>query len=273
MVEVARPILAIDVGNSTTTVALVQLSGLSIDAAWRMSTQADRLQDEWRSILSPLIEGFVDQHGPIAGSVIASVVPRVTWALGSMVLDWFGVEPLIVDATHNLGIGVAVDYPLDVGADRLVNAVAAKHLVGAPAIIVDVGTATKIDVVSAQGDFLGGAIAPGIGIGLDALAARAAQLYAVEITLPRRAIGRGTVEAIQSGLVLGHVAMIEGIVARVRAELNHDPPVIVTGGFGELLSAAMSFRTRREPHLTLVGAALVWSRELDGVMKSSEVRA
>jgi len=156
---------------------------------------------------------------------------------------------------------VAVDQPMEVGADRLVNAVAARQLEGQPAIVIDAGTATKVDAISPDGTFLGGAIAPGIGIGLDALAARAARLYAVEVAPPPRTIGRNTIEAIQSGLINGHVAMVEGLVSRVRSELGEVAPVVVTGGYGPLIAEAIDMPVRREPNLTLIGAAIVWKRE------------
>ncbi|MGH2560114.1 MAG: type III pantothenate kinase [Thermomicrobiales bacterium] len=264
MTEQAKQIVAIDVGNSTTAVCLIQPSTLNFDRTWRVSSCADRPADEWRSLLMPLLEGAVSRTNAIVGAVIASVVPPATRSLTELVRDWFDVELVVVDARSDLGIEVVVDHPLEVGADRLVNAVGALHIFGAPSIIVDAGTATKIDVISARNEFLGGAIAPGIGIGLEALAARAARLYAVETVPPRRIIGRNTVEAVQSGLVLGHVAMVEGMIERVCIELGFAPPVIVTGGFGEILAGAMQLDTRLVPHLTLIGAACVWSREMVG---------
>jgi type III pantothenate kinase len=254
-------VLAVDVGNSTTALAVVEPDSLTIRRSWRLASRSDRTADEWRSILSSLLRESDVQRESIVGYVIASVVPRITHSLMRMFQEWCQESPLIVSASSDLGIVVRVDRPEDVGADRLANAVAAAHVSSGPAVVVDAGTATKIDAISVAGDFLGGAIAPGIGIGLDILATRAARLYAVEIAAPAHVIGRNTTEAVQSGVVVGHIAMIEGLIARFQQVLGPNINVVATGGYGTILAASTSVIATVEPDLTLLGAVLIWRRQ------------
>jgi type III pantothenate kinase len=192
--------------------------------------------------------------------IISSVVP----AIGSAVKDFgrrcFGIDPIFVGAHLDLGIRVDVDSPAEVGSDRLVNCAYAFDRFGGPLIVVDLGTATKIEAVTADGVFLGGVIAPGLGLSLDALATRAARLYAVELRLPERAIGRNTVAAVQSGVVAGHLSMIEGMVARVAKELGAPKHVVLTGGFSDALATTSETFTNYVPDLTLRGLQFLYRR-------------
>jgi type III pantothenate kinase len=255
-------VIVIDVGNSNTVVSPVDSTSLAIMQAWRIATQVHRTPDEWRLILAALSSEQGIGPASITGVVVTSVVPSVTHSLLAMFHQWVGTEPFVVSGLCDLGLTLQVDQPEEVGADRLVNAVATYQLTGGPAIVVDAGTATKIDAVSEDGAFLGGAIAPGLGMGRDALADRAARLYAVEIRAPDRVIGRNTSEAIQSGVVFGHVTMIEGMIARFRQEMGAETPVILTGGFAEVIAGLTSISMRHEPDLTLFGSALVWTRQI-----------
>lgn len=255
-----RILLAIDVGNSTSKFGIVEAPPGMPSRIWRVTTHADRTPDEWRVFLAPLFDQ--DELAPDrpVDVVISSVVPNVTHALVDLFGAWLGAEPLTIDASRTLGIGIEVDHPQEVGADRLANAAAGHHLVGPPVIVVDAGTATKFDVVNAAGDFIGGVIAPGIGIGRDALARKGARLHAVEIAKPAHVIGRNTTEAMQSGLLYGHATMIDGMLRHVQSELDTDAPVIATGGFGPLLASISPVFSRVEPLLTLYGASLIWTR-------------
>jgi type III pantothenate kinase len=253
-------ILVIDVGNSTTVLALMDLRSRRWQARVRLTSNRDRTVDEWRALVDTT---FVEPRLPersLAGVCISSVVPAVTRSLVRLCSDWLGETPLVVSHDLDLGFTVATDQPWEVGSDRIVNAAAAIEDSGCPVIIVDAGTATKIDAVSADNRYLGGVIAPGMGISLDALAGRAARLYAVELSVPPRVIGTNTIDAIRSGVVIGHLAMVEGLIAREREQLDVEAPVIVTGGFGGILAPHLSLKARFIPDLTLSGIALVWER-------------
>jgi type III pantothenate kinase len=253
-------LLAVDIGNSTSVFGLVDLTSGDVRLRWEIATDSRRTADEWHELLAPLLTKANLTVGSVSGAIMASVVPRMNAALSEAIRLWWGREPLFVTAHLNVGIELRVENPLRVGADRIVDAVAAYSRLGGPVIVVDAGTATKIDAVATGGAFLGGAIAPGIGIGRDALANRAAQLSAVPLTAPPQAIGRNTTEAVQSGVVLGHVAMIEGMVNRVREELGAHAPVVLTGGIGHVLHPLSPVFDAFEPNLALEGLRLVWLR-------------
>jgi len=248
-------LLCVDVGNTNITLGLYE--GQVLGPRWRLATNHERMPDEF--ILQ--LRGLLDYAGlgpaDVAGAAIASVVPPLTgkWV---EVCRAIGCEPLIVDATVETGVRVLYDDPLAVGADRIVDAAAAYRLYGGPACIVDFGTATTFDAISGSGDYLGGAIAPGIGIAAQALFERTAKLPRVELARPPAAIGRNTTHSLQSGLLFGYVSLVEGMVARFRAELGEGTRVIATGGLAELVARETAVIEILAPWLTLDGLRLVW---------------
>lgn len=255
-------LLAFDIGNTNVVVGLWpggdDPSHEEICATWRFASVRERTPDEWHVVLQPLVLGALGPAGRVTGVIISSVVPAITRAIHRWTLDRLGIEPLMVSSDLSLGIQVRTDAPHETGTDRIANCAAAYARFGGPVIVVDVGTATKIEAVTAGGEFLGGVIAPGPAVTLEALASRAARLYAVELRLPETAIGRNTVAAVQSGVVAGHLALIEGMVSRVRDELGGAQHVVLTGGFAEIFAPAKSCITDYVPDLTLRGLRLIW---------------
>lgn len=253
-------LLAINANNTTTVVALCDPMADRIVGSWRVSTRHDRTPDEWYALLAGLLVAGGEPLATVEAAIIASVVPGVTPWLVAMARDRLRLEPVVVGGDLDIGVRSLVDRPAEVGADRLANTVAAFIRYGGPAVVVDFGTATNFDVISADGDFLGGAIAPGLMVGLEALTSRAARLFAVDLALPERAIGTNTVTNIQAGTVLGHLAMVEGMVGRIRAELGTDAPVIATGGQAALFAAATPLIAHHAPDLTIDGLNLIYQR-------------
>lgn len=252
--------LAIDVGNTNTKIALCEPLGVEVAATWRISSIRDRMPDEWYAILSSLLR-TVDQHGDqVTAVAISSVVPTISTWLAEMCRRRMGVEPLLISTADDLGIEILTDNPGETGVDRVVNAVAAFAAFGGPVIVVDCGTATKIDVVSARGAFVGGAIAPGMALSLDALAGRAARLFAVSLDVPERAVGTNTVASIQSGVVLGYLSLCEGLIARIRTEIGEETTVVATGGAGSIVSESLPAITSYVPTLTLDGIRAIYRR-------------
>lgn len=255
-------LLAVDVGNSHTVIGV--FNGADLAQHWRISTDARRTPDE----LALLFSGFMafeqlSFSRNVHGVVICSVVPSITEALRVMTMGYFHFPPVVVEPGTRTGIAIKMDNPREVGADRLVNALAAHAEYGGPGIVVDFGTATSFDVYNAAGEFIGGAIAPGIQTSMDALFARGAQLRTVELTRPRRAIGRSTVEATQSGAIYGFAGGVDRIVEELTAELDAGPtgPVVVaTGGMAEAVVEACRLIKIHEPWLTLKGLRIVWER-------------
>jgi len=255
-------LLAIDLGNTETVIGVFR--GTELAWHWRASTDADRTADE----LALLIGGFLELQGlsfskEITGVVLASVVPDQTRAVRQMVDRYFGFSPVVLEPGTRTGMPIAYDNPKDVGADRIANGVAAYALFGGPAVVVDFGTATTFDVISAEGQYLGGVIAPGVQISADALFAAAARLPKVEIVPPRSVVARNTVESVQAGLVLGTAAMVDGVVERIQKELG-DCAVIATGGLAELVIGESSSVQHHEPWLTLEGLRLIYERNPRG---------
>jgi type III pantothenate kinase len=254
-------LLAIDVGNTETVVGMFQ--GPELAWHWRYSTVAERTADE----LALLLGGFLQQQGlsfsrQITGVAIASVVPVQTQALRTMVREYFHFPPVVVEPGTRTGIAIHYESPKDVGADRIANAVAAHAKFGGPAIVVDFGTATTFDVISAEGDYLGGVIFPGLKISATALSEAAARLPMVEIAPPKAVIARSTVESVQAGLVLGTASMIDGMVERITKELG-DAEVIATGGLAELVVEHCHTVDHHEPWLTLEGLRLIYERNTE----------
>ncbi len=253
-------LLVADVGNTNTTFGVYEAGERAPLASVRTSTQRDRMPDEWYAILLPLLEAQSVDIRALTGFVISSVVPSVTRWLGVLSTERFHIQPVIVSAALDLGLPIDADNPLEVGADRIVNSLAAVERYGAPVIAVDFGTALNFDVVDHRGHYLGGALAPGLVIALDAMTSRAARLFAVDLVPPPHAIGRNTINAIQSGLVLGYISLVEGMIDRLSAEIEGTPPVVVTGGYAELFAGHSDRIDYYDPDLTIDGLRLVWER-------------
>ncbi|MER2599584.1 MAG: type III pantothenate kinase [Caldilineales bacterium] len=249
-------LLVIDIGNTNITLGVYQ--GDQLGARWRLATAHDRMPDEYGLQFLGLLNHAGIALSEITGLCLASVVPGLTGKLQDTCRDYLRQEPLVVNTGIKTGVRVRVDYPQGVGADRVVDAAAVKHLYGGPACVVDFGTATTFDAVSAEGDYLGGAIAPGIGIAAEALFTRTAQLPRVNLQRPPAVIGRNTVHAMQSGLVFGYASLVEGMVARFRNELGSTMKVIATGGLAETMAQETSAIDIIAPWLTLDGLRVIW---------------
>lgn len=248
-------LLAIDVGNTNTVLGL--FDGPELLHSWRIKTDARTTGDEM--VLT--YRGLLTDAPRITGIALCSTVPAVLREMRTMLDRYYGDVPtVIVEPGTRTGVPVLTDNPKEVGADRIVNTIAAHHLFGGPSIVVDFGTSTNLDVVSARGEFLGGALAPGIEISLDALAARAAQLRKVELVRPRSAIGKNTVEALQSGALYGFAGQVDGLVRRIVAEIGEVTAVIATGGLAPIVVPESQTITVHEPDLTLVGLRLVYEK-------------
>jgi type III pantothenate kinase len=249
-------LLTLDVGNTNVTIGI--FDGAELRATWRIATDVERLPDEYAVTILGLLATEPISTKDITEAIMASVVPDLAPVFEQLCRRYFGVEPLVVGTGTKTGIRIVYDNPREVGADRIVDVVAALHLYGPPPlVIVDFGTATVFDAVSAEGDYLGGAIAPGIGIASEALFERAAKLYRVELERPKNAIGKNTVAAIQSGTLYGYVGLIEGMVARFKKELGGSARVIATGGWAELLAKETRIFDAVDQNLTLTGLRLI----------------
>lgn len=249
-------LLAIDVGNTNITLGLYHRETLG--PRWRLSTEHERMPDEFGLQFVGLLAHAGFSPGDIHGICLASVVPPLTGKVVSACRSYLNNDPLIVDAGVKTGVRIRYEDPKAVGADRIVDAAAVQAFYGGPACVVDFGTATTFDAISAEGDYLGGAIAPGIGIAAEALFTRAAKLPRVDLQKPPAAIGRNTVHAIQSGLLFGYVALVEGMVARFRRELGESMKVIATGGLAEVIAQETPIIDEIAPWLTLDGLRLIW---------------
>ncbi len=273
-------LLALDVGNTQTVIGVFgdlaprpapaprapgELPGLA--HSWRVSTVLERTADEHALLIQELLGlvGLAIAPGPgrggglIEGIAISSSVPSVTGALREMAARWFTVPTVVVEPGIRTGMPVLYDNPKEVGADRIVNAVAALDLFGGPAIVVDLGTATTFDAISAKGEYLGGVIAPGIEISMDALFAHAAALRRVELVAPRSVIGRSSIESMQAGAIFGHAGLVDGVCRRIEAELG-PCAVIATGGLGGLVAPHAETVAHYEPWLTLHGLQILYAR-------------
>jgi len=260
-------LLAIDVGNTHTVLGL--FDGADLGEHWRISTDASRTADE----IAVVLHGLLGQHsGPsddrVDGISVCSTVPSVLHEMRDMCRRYYGDVPaMVVEPGVRTGVPVLTDNPKEVGTDRVVNALAAVEIYGGPCIVVDFGTATTFDAVSAKGEYLGGAIAPGIDISVEALSARGAQLRRVELSRPRSVIGRNTVEALQAGILYGFAGQVDGVVSRMAAEIcatgggdPEDVTVIATGGLATMVLDESGVIDVHEPWLTLIGLRLVYER-------------
>jgi type III pantothenate kinase len=252
-------LLAVEVGNSNTTFGLFATSG-ELTSAYRLSTERERMPDEWFAMLAALLASDGHDLSEVDGAIISSVVPSVTTWLVDMTRTRLRIDPVIVTGDLDVGLDLDVDEPRQLGADRIVDCVAAFHRYGGPAIIVDLGTATTFDVIGRNGAYKGGAIAAGVATSLQALAGNAAQLFNVELHMPEAVIGRNTADQLRSGIVAGHLAMLEGMIERTRAELGTDAQVIVTGGLAPLFADRSSLFDHFDADLTLHGLRLIYDR-------------
>jgi type III pantothenate kinase len=245
-------LLAVDVGNTQTVLGLFE--GDRIADHWRLATERTRTGDE----LGVLLGGLLDLD-TVDGICLASTVPILVREWERVATRWVEAPLLSVGPGVKTGIQIRYDDPREVGPDRIVNSVAAKERYGAPCIVVDFGTSTNFDVVSPEGEYVGGVLAPGIEVSMDALFARAARLVKVDFTAPASVIGKTTVAGLQSGLVYGFAGQVDGIVQRIRAELESpDAPAVATGGLAELIAPHTATIVRVDPFLTLEGLRLVW---------------
>jgi type III pantothenate kinase len=248
-------LLAIDVGNTNTVIGLFE--GAELQHSWRIKTDPRATADETALVY----RGLLAQTPEIDGIVLCSTVPAVLHEMRVMLERYHGQTPtVIVEPGTKTGVPVLTDNPKEVGADRIVNTIAAHHRYGGPCIVVDFGTSTNLDVVSAKGEFLGGALAPGIEISIEALSVRAAQLRKVELVRPRSVIGKNTVEALQAGAVYGFAGQVDGLVRRIIAELGEVTAVVATGGLAPVVLAESETITHHDPELTLEGLRLVFEK-------------
>ena len=249
-------LLAIDVGNTDTVIGVFQ--GETLAHRWRLSTDRRRTSDE----LALAFGGFLERAGlsfssQITGVCVACVVPPLTQALREMVRSYFHFQPIVVEPGVKTGISILYDNPKEVGADRIANAVAAHARYGGPVVVVDFGTSTNFDVVSADGEYLGGVLATGLNVSADALFSATARLPRIELTRPKTVIARNTVESLQAGLIYGTAAMVDGIVERIRGEVGK-ATVVATGGLAEVVVAECTTVQHLEPWLTLEGLRIVY---------------
>lgn len=253
-------LLCIDAGNTNTVLAT--FDGETLVHSWRIKTDARATADELALIYRGLLSSHPDgEPVKLTGVAVCSTVPAVLREMRSMLGRYYGDVPhVVVEPGVRTGVQLAIDNPKEVGTDRVVNTLAAFTLYGGPTIVVDFGTTTNFDVISARGEFLGGAFAPGIEISFDALAARAAQLRRVEPAKPRSVIGKNTVECLQSGMYYGFAGQVDGLVRRMAAELGGVRAVVATGGLAPLVIEECTTVTHHEPNLTLIGLRMVYER-------------
>ena len=273
-------LLTIDVGNTQTVVGLYRtapehnadvVSGTPSSGAddsdlvdhWRISTDVDRTSDELAMVLRQLLESaedVLDDEIELHGIAISSGVPFVTGELRQMCEHRFGIEPVVVGPGVKTGLPIRYDNPAEVGADRVANAVGALDRYGGPTVVVDFGTATTFDVISADGAYLGGAIIPGVEVSLDALFGRAAGLRRVELVPPRSVVGRTTMESVQSGVLCGTAAMVDGMIKRIVDELGGSATIVATGGLADVIVPHAANVDQLDPWITLHGLRLIWEK-------------
>ena len=251
-------LLTIDIGNTNLTLGLYD--GEKRGSNWRLATDHARMPDEYGLQFLGLLERAKCGEDCLTGIVLASVVPQLTGRVVQACQEYLKIEPLVVDTGVKTGIRILYDDPKSVGADRVADAVAVMKLYGGPACVIDFGTATTFNAVTAEGDYLGGAITAGVNLAAEALYTRAAKLPRMDLQRPPSVIGRNTVHAMQSGLLFGYVSMVEGMVARFRSELGSDMKVVATGGLAEVVAKETDVIDIIAPWLTLDGLRIIWER-------------
>lgn len=249
-------LLTIDIGNTNVTVGLYE--GDKLSRHWRMATNHERMPDEYGIMMSDLLDHAGVKAKDLEGISMASVVPPLTSRMVQACNTYLDAEPLVVDYRTNTGVKILIDEPQKVGADRIVDVFATKRLYGGPACVVDFGTATTFDAMDAAGNYLGGAIAPGIGISAEALVTFTSQLPRVDLQTPPGVIGKNTVHAMQSGLLFGYSSLVEGMVARFKHVLGSEMKVVATGGLAELVAKHTPVLQIIAPWLTLDGLRMIW---------------
>ncbi|ABO65450.1 MULTISPECIES: type III pantothenate kinase [Geobacillus] len=254
-------IFVLDVGNTNTVLGVYD--GDELKYHWRIETSRAKTEDEYGMTIKALLNHVGLQFSDIRGMIISSVVPPIMFALERMCLKYFHIKPLIVGPGIKTGLDIKYENPREVGADRIVNAVAGIHLYGSPLIIVDFGTATTYCYINEHKQYMGGAIAPGIMISTEALFARAAKLPRIEIARPDDIVGKNTVSAMQAGILYGYVGQVEGIVSRMKAKSKVPPKVIATGGLAPLIASESSVIDVVDPFLTLTGLKLLYEKNTE----------
>ena len=249
-------LLVVDLGN--TNIVLGVYRGDTLVNSWRLATARERTADEYGILARQLVGDAM--HASLGGAIVASVVPPLNSAIAFMIRKYFGIDPLFVEPGVKTGIALHVDNPQEVGADRIVNCAAAHETYGGPSVIVDFGTATTFDVVTANAEFIGGVIAPGLNISAEALFARAARLPRVDIRRPDRVIGTNTVVNMQSGIYFGYLGLVDGILARIKTEVPNLKRVVATGGLAGLFAEESEHIDDVDPELTLKGLKIIYDR-------------
>ena len=255
-------LLAIDVGNTNTVLGV--FDGEKLVVSWRLATWRERTTDELGLVVDGLFAHSRVERVKVRGVILGSVVPQLTGTVQAMARRYFGVEPLTIEPGTKTGMPILYENPSEVGADRIVNGIAAYERFGRtanrPLIVVDFGTATTLDAISAKGEYLGGAICPGVQISADALFQRAARLPRIDVRKPTRIVGQTTVGAMEAGLFYGYVGMVEGLVRRMSDELGGNAICVATGGLADVISPETSLIQHVDPDLTLHGLRIVWER-------------
>jgi type III pantothenate kinase len=255
-------LLAFDVGNTTVAVGLFR--GRKLVKSWKIKTDSDKTSDEYGAVLLDLMQVAGLAPGKVTGAIISSVVPPLTPVIEEVCRTFFATTASVVGPGLKTGMPILYENPLEVGADRITASVAAFEKYGGPLIVLDFGTATTFDAVSAKGEYLGGAIAPGIRISAEALYLKTARLPRIEIRKPKRAIGRTTVSSMQSGLYFGYIGLVTKTIEEIRKELGRDARVIATGGFGGQIASELTQIEAYEPDLVLEGLRIIHERNRDG---------
>ena len=245
-----KKIIAIDIGNTETTVGIGSNDGWD---SYRFTTRDANTSDELLALFNSTLDLDADSKNQIAGSIVCSVVPQVTNNMVQAIEKFLNSIPIVVGPGVKTGLKVNIDNPKELGPDRIANSVAGYKIAESDVVIVDLGTATTFDVVNAKKEYLGGAIAPGIKISLDALTSKTASLKSVELDLPEKVVGKNTYEAIQSGLIYGHASMIDAMIEKLLQELGTKPKIILTGGLSETIKPALNLNAAYEEDLTLIG--------------------